>query len=65
MHGPACPSSQTQIPSQQAQGPVELHDTAAKCLKDIEELFVVNPSWYLNYITLEEDHKIINIFTII
>ena len=28
-----------------------------KCLKDSEELSVVNPSWYLNYITPKEHHK--------
>ena len=29
MHGPTCPSSQTQIPSQRNRGPVKLHVTAA------------------------------------
>ena len=29
-----------------------------KCLKDSEELSVVNPSWHLNYTTLEGHHKI-------
>ena len=36
-----------------------------KCLKDSEELFVVNPTWYLNYTTLELEvhHEIFSLVT--